>query len=207
MEKHKCSICLKNFKIGDVNTLKTECNHCFHTSCFLKALKNKNNCPICRKKFNFGQQKTLRCDRVCDAVAEINEEFNFFEKYEYAVMFNIPDILLTQIYSFGYKVAKEVASFYELEDNEEEFEEIERDDNILDAVRNLRYRGILEAGSEIGSEISSEIELEYDSESFISTPNIESISGNLFDNNEHESIPEINAESIKSSKKVKEKIH
>ena len=198
MEQHKCSICLKNFKIGDVNTLKTESNHCFHTSCFLKALKNKNNCPICRKKFNFSQQKTLRCDRVCDTVAEINEEFNFFEKYEYAVMFNIPDILLTQIYSFGYKVAKEVASFYELEDYEE-FEEIERDDNILDAVRNLRYRGILETGSEI--------ETEYDLESFTSSPNIGSISDILFDNNEYESIPEINAESNKNFKKVKEKIH
>jgi len=200
MEQHKCSICLKNFKIGDVNTLKTECNHCFHTSCFLKALKNKNSCPICRKKFNFGQQKTLKSDRACDTVTEIVEEFNFFEKYEHAVMFNIPDIILTQIYSFGYKIAKEIASFYELEDNyEEEFEE---DDNIMEAVRNLRYRRILETESEILSDNDSE-SISTRSLINLDMSNINNSTEN--DLTENESISDINSVSPKILKK-KEKI-
>ena len=199
MEQQKCSICLNNFKVGDPNTLTTECNHCFHTSCFIQSLNNKNSCPICRKNFKFDKKKkSLKRDRACDIILEINDEFNFFEKFEEAVMFNIPDIILTQIYSFGFKIAKEISSFYEIEDDYDD-EENEDNDNVMIAVRNLRYRGILETGSEI--------ETEFDSESFSSTPNIGSTSDNLFDNNEYESIPEINADSNMNFKKVKEKIH
>ena len=113
-------------------------------------------------------------------------------------MFNKPDIILTQIYSFGFRIVQEISSFYEIEDDYYH-EENEDNDNVMIAMRNLRYRGILETGSEI--------ETEYDLESFTSSPNIGSISDILFDNNEYESIPEINAESNKNFKKVKEKIH
>ena len=199
MEQHKCSICLKNFKVGDPNTLTTECKHCFHTSCFIQSLNNKNSCPICRKNFKFDKKKkALKRDRACDIIDEVNDEFNFFEKFEHAVMFNKPDIILTQIFSFGFRIAQEISSFYEIEDDYYQ-EENEDNDNVMIAIRNLRYRGILETGSEI--------ETEYDLESFTSTPNIGSVSDILFDNNEYESIPEINAESNKNFKKVKEKIH
>ena len=56
-EKETCSICLKDLYFGNANTLKTKCNHSFHTNCFLKSLENNNKCPICRKKIKKNSKK------------------------------------------------------------------------------------------------------------------------------------------------------
>ena len=45
-----CSICLDNI-IEKLNIIKTECNHCFHSNCFLQnAAHNGFSCPMCRNK-------------------------------------------------------------------------------------------------------------------------------------------------------------
>ena len=45
-----CAICLDNIDIS-LNVIKTECNHCFHSNCFLQnAAHNGFNCPMCRNE-------------------------------------------------------------------------------------------------------------------------------------------------------------
>ena len=45
-----CSICLDNI-IEKLNIIKTECNHCFHSNCFLQnASHNGFSCPMCRNE-------------------------------------------------------------------------------------------------------------------------------------------------------------
>ena len=45
-----CSICLDNI-IEKLNIIKTECNHCFHSNCFLQnAAHNGFSCPMCRNE-------------------------------------------------------------------------------------------------------------------------------------------------------------
>lgn len=43
-----CSICLDNINVS-INIIKTQCNHCFHSNCFLQnAAHNGFSCPMCR---------------------------------------------------------------------------------------------------------------------------------------------------------------
>jgi len=45
-----CAICLDNVD-ASMNIIKTECNHCFHSKCFLQnAAHNGFNCPMCRNE-------------------------------------------------------------------------------------------------------------------------------------------------------------
>lgn len=45
-----CAICLDNVD-SSMNIIKTECNHCFHSKCFLQnAAHNGFNCPMCRNE-------------------------------------------------------------------------------------------------------------------------------------------------------------
>lgn len=45
-----CAICLDNVD-SSMNIIKTECNHCFHSTCFLQnAAHNGFNCPMCRNE-------------------------------------------------------------------------------------------------------------------------------------------------------------
>lgn len=47
----ECSICLNKI-YNNNNCLITECNHCYHTSCLIKNVLNKNyDCPLCRKNY------------------------------------------------------------------------------------------------------------------------------------------------------------
>lgn len=45
-EPEPCSICYE--PMGDVDFCVTKCNHRFHTSCILQAIKFNGNCPYCR---------------------------------------------------------------------------------------------------------------------------------------------------------------
>jgi hypothetical protein len=51
ISNNDCSICYE--KIYDnINSCITECKHCFHTNCIIKAISFTGfSCPICRKKF------------------------------------------------------------------------------------------------------------------------------------------------------------
>jgi len=51
MEFDNCAICQENI-IENKNILTTECNHKFHTTCYLNYVRYSNNynCPICRVK-------------------------------------------------------------------------------------------------------------------------------------------------------------
>ena len=42
----KCTICLS---IIDKQHIVTECNHHFHTECFIKWFNKETSCPICRR--------------------------------------------------------------------------------------------------------------------------------------------------------------
>jgi hypothetical protein len=45
-----CPICFDSID-SSINIIKTECNHCFHSNCFLKnAAHNGFNCPMCRNE-------------------------------------------------------------------------------------------------------------------------------------------------------------
>jgi hypothetical protein len=45
-----CAICLDNVD-ASMNIIKTECNHCFHSKCFLQnAAHNGFSCPMCRNE-------------------------------------------------------------------------------------------------------------------------------------------------------------
>ena len=45
-----CAICLECVDVS-MNVIKTECKHCFHSSCFLQnAAHNGFNCPMCRSE-------------------------------------------------------------------------------------------------------------------------------------------------------------
>ena len=45
-----CAICLDAVDIS-MNVIKTECNHCFHSTCFLQnAAHNGFSCPMCRNE-------------------------------------------------------------------------------------------------------------------------------------------------------------
>lgn len=45
-----CAICLDDVD-SSMNIIKTECNHCFHSKCFLQnAAHNGFNCPMCRNE-------------------------------------------------------------------------------------------------------------------------------------------------------------
>jgi hypothetical protein len=47
-----CSICHENID-GIINLMTTECNHKFHSTCYIKYVKtsDKWSCPICRNNF------------------------------------------------------------------------------------------------------------------------------------------------------------
>jgi len=45
-----CAICLDAVDVS-MNVIKTECNHCFHSNCFLQnAAHNGFSCPMCRNE-------------------------------------------------------------------------------------------------------------------------------------------------------------
>ena len=50
-DKRICSICQKNYKIGD-EIAKSRCKHNFHISCLGTWLSKKDTCPVCRSKVN-----------------------------------------------------------------------------------------------------------------------------------------------------------
>ena len=50
VEEIVCAICLDGVDIS-MNVIKTECKHCFHSTCFLQnAAHNGFNCPMCRNE-------------------------------------------------------------------------------------------------------------------------------------------------------------
>lgn len=50
VEEIMCAICLDSVDIS-MNVIKTECKHCFHSTCFLQnAAHNGFNCPMCRNE-------------------------------------------------------------------------------------------------------------------------------------------------------------
>ena len=60
-----CPICFDEIPVDSSNSLKTSCNHKFHTSCFLKhTAVNGYTCPYCRKVL------------VENAIADDTEEVN-----------------------------------------------------------------------------------------------------------------------------------
>ncbi len=44
-----CSICQENIE-GTINLMTTECNHKFHSTCYIKYINtsHKSSCPMCR---------------------------------------------------------------------------------------------------------------------------------------------------------------
>ncbi len=71
-----CAICLDNIDIS-LNIIKTECNHCFHSNCFLQnAAHNGFNCPMCRNELaSVPEEEESDYDEDEDEDIEINEDF------------------------------------------------------------------------------------------------------------------------------------
>ena len=66
-----CPICFDDIPVDSSNSLKTSCNHKFHTSCFLKhTAVNGYTCPYCRK--------VLVETVTADETEEVNNDRNLF---------------------------------------------------------------------------------------------------------------------------------
>lgn len=64
-----CPICFDEIPVDSSNSLKTSCNHKFHTSCFLKhTAVNGYTCPYCRK--------VLVENAIADDTEEVNNDRN-----------------------------------------------------------------------------------------------------------------------------------
>lgn len=49
-----CAICLENLSAETTHTLR-ECNHTFHSSCLIEALRANKKCPLCRGQSQQGK--------------------------------------------------------------------------------------------------------------------------------------------------------
>ena len=75
-----CAICLDAVDVS-MNVIKTECNHCFHSTCFLQnAAHNGFSCPMCRNELasvptddEDDDENTVYSDEVEDD--EVGEDF------------------------------------------------------------------------------------------------------------------------------------
>jgi hypothetical protein len=68
----ECPICTEKFDDVNNNFCSTPCHHIFHTSCLLKALKEKNTCPICR---NILLEEPLDVDEPPPLIPLFEEEY------------------------------------------------------------------------------------------------------------------------------------
>ena len=207
-ENITCTICLKELKIGDPNTLTTECNHSFHTNCFLKSLESKKRCPNCREKIKFKtKRRHLKTDTACRYVREIFENYDFFSKYDQAISFNEPDIIISQVLSLGLEVCKMVAQYYESKNISEE-EEQESGNNLIH-TRDIRFSQILNDEEFTDSDLDSISSSEHDSDSEdsdINLTSIENTSSEEFSANTQDEIKK-DLDDKKVLFKVKEKSH
>lgn len=55
-EKEECSICMGEYKEGEIETIQFGCSHRFHSSCLFEWIHsmgigdNTSRCPLCRQK-------------------------------------------------------------------------------------------------------------------------------------------------------------
>ncbi|KAK4351317.1 hypothetical protein RND71_030630 [Anisodus tanguticus] len=52
-EVYECCICLGIFQDGDKVKVLPSCQHCFHSECVDKWLRNQSSCPLCRASLRF----------------------------------------------------------------------------------------------------------------------------------------------------------
>jgi len=65
----KCSICLNNIIVNDLNTL-CQNKHIFHTECINLWLLRKNTCPLCRKSIVINSEIENNIDENIDIIFE-----------------------------------------------------------------------------------------------------------------------------------------
>lgn len=69
----ECAICLDDINLA-VNCVRTECGHCFHTSCLMKNVAHNGfGCPYCRT-----EMASIASDN-CDSESEYSEERSTLE--------------------------------------------------------------------------------------------------------------------------------
>jgi hypothetical protein len=74
-----CSICLDDLN-GLINRLTTDCNHCFHTTCFLQHVSHNGfNCPNCRNQII----EEPECDDDDESYYDEEEDAEYAEYEEY----------------------------------------------------------------------------------------------------------------------------
>jgi hypothetical protein len=56
-DSYICTICQE--KILNKKCCTTNCNHCFHSECLIKWLKEKHNCPLCRKEILYKKNNNI----------------------------------------------------------------------------------------------------------------------------------------------------
>lgn len=79
VEEIVCAICLDSVDIS-MNVIKTECKHCFHSTCFLQnAAHNGFNCPMCRNELaEVPSDEDDDCDSDDDSDDDDDEELEDF---------------------------------------------------------------------------------------------------------------------------------
>lgn len=70
----ECAICMDDIHFNQNNFMKTECGHCFHTSCIMRNVAHNGfGCPYCR---------TEMAEMVEDDDSEVSEDYVEGELYD-----------------------------------------------------------------------------------------------------------------------------
>ena len=87
VEENSCPICYEVLCTNGTNVLQTECNHSFHTNCFLKHTSiNGYKCPYCRHSLvessNTEENSALNTSTSSSNQNRVPHSGLFFDAYE-----------------------------------------------------------------------------------------------------------------------------
>ena len=117
----ECPICMENI-LADVNCVKTDCGHLFHTSCLMKnTAVNGYDCPCCRAQM---------AEMPEDSVISGEEEYDSNDDDEASIYFDAEeeeDFIFLGFRWFHQRIHSE-----ELEGDAEEYEEMAKEEKEWD---------------------------------------------------------------------------
>ena len=77
-EHVECAICMDDINFNQNNFIKTECNHCFHTSCLMRNIAHNGfACPYCRSEMTEAVEES----DDGNTIPEEEEEVELYDDY------------------------------------------------------------------------------------------------------------------------------
>lgn len=80
-----CAICQENI-LSNVNSTRTECNHCFHSNCYVNYVRHSHrndNCPVCRQRTTIPHPSQMITHRPMRTITELMRTGEMFEASSY----------------------------------------------------------------------------------------------------------------------------